>query len=60
MGIAFVLEQAIAPLLSSGALVPLLADWCPADERYMLYYPGRRHVPPPLRAFIDHLRGATL
>lgn len=56
MGIAFVLDQAIASQIANGALRPLLIEWCPADERYMLYYPGRRHVPPPLRAFIDHLR----
>lgn len=56
MGIAFVLEQAIAPEIAAGTLLPLLIEWCPADERYMLYYPGRRHVPPPLRVFIDHLR----
>ena len=56
MGIAYILEQAVAPQIAAGTLRPLLVDWCPSDERYMLYYPGRRHVPPPLRAFIDHLR----
>lgn len=56
MGIAFVSEQAVASQIADGGLVPLLCEWCPADERYMLYYPGRRHVPPPLRAFIDHLK----
>ena len=59
MGIAFVLERAIAPQLADGTLIPLLADWCPADERYMIYYPGRRNVPVPLRAFVDHLRPPT-
>lgn len=59
MGIAFVLEQAVAADLAAGALLRLLDDWCPADERYMLYYPGRRHVPAPLRAFIDYLRQKT-
>lgn len=56
MGIAFVLEQAVAQQIADGSLCALLREWCPADERYMLYYPGRRHVLPPLRAFIDHLR----
>lgn len=56
LGIAFVLEQAVASQIASGVLRPLLREWCPADERHMLYYPGRRHVLPQLRAFIDHLK----
>lgn len=56
MGIAFVLEQAAAAHLASGTLVALLREWSPADERYLLYFPGRRHVPAPLRAFIEVLR----
>ncbi len=56
LGIAYVLEQAVAPQVDAGVLRPILTDWCPADERYMLYYPGRRHPPAPLRVFIDHLR----
>lgn len=56
LGIAFVLEQVISDRIAAHELVPLLRDWCPADERYMLYYPGRRHVSPPLRALIDLIR----
>jgi DNA-binding transcriptional LysR family regulator len=59
MGIAFVLERAVASQIATGTLRPLLIDWCPADERYMLYYPGRRNVPPPLRAFIEYLLRGT-
>jgi DNA-binding transcriptional LysR family regulator len=42
--------------IAAGRLVPVLQDWLPAFEGPFLYYPSRRHVPAPLRAFIDFLR----
>jgi DNA-binding transcriptional LysR family regulator len=36
-----------------------LEDWTPPYPGCALYYPSRRHPPPPLRAFIDHLRDAA-
>lgn len=56
MGIAYVAERGLRPHLDSGALVLLLEDWCPWIPGLFLYYPGRRHVPPGLRAFIDVLK----
>ncbi|MGO7208349.1 LysR family transcriptional regulator, partial [Rhizobium ruizarguesonis] len=41
--------------LESGALVTVLDDWCPAIPGLCLYYPGHRHVPQGLRAFITVL-----
>ncbi|WP_142850385.1 LysR family transcriptional regulator [Telmatospirillum sp. J64-1] len=57
LGIAFVLEGAVRDLIASGRLVPVLREWTTEEPGLMLYYPGRRYVPPALRAFIDFIRG---
>jgi DNA-binding transcriptional LysR family regulator len=55
-GVAFTLEDHVAPLLASGALVRVLEDWCPPFAGYFLYYPSRRQQRPALSALIDALR----
>jgi DNA-binding transcriptional LysR family regulator len=35
----------------------LLGEWCGHLSGVYLYYPSRRQVPAPLRAFIDFVRG---
>jgi DNA-binding transcriptional LysR family regulator len=42
--------------IDQGRLVSLLEDWLPSFPGPSLYYPSRRHVPPPLRAFIDFIQ----
>lgn len=42
----------------SGALEPVLEPWWQRFPGPFLYYPGRRLVPAPLRAFIDFIRTA--
>ena len=42
--------------IEAGRLVSLLEDWPPAFPGLSLYYPSRRHVPAPLRAFIDFIQ----
>lgn len=59
LGIAYVPEQAVRACLADGRLVAVLGDWCPAIPGLCLYYPGHRHVPAGLRAFIDLLKTAT-
>ncbi len=56
LGIAYLAERWAAPLVASGALVLVLDDWCPPIPGLFLYYPGHRHVPATLRAFIDLLK----
>ncbi len=58
LGIAFVPEPAARSALRGGRLRAVLEDWSPAMPGLCLYYPGHRHVPPALRAFIDALRAA--
>jgi DNA-binding transcriptional LysR family regulator len=58
LGIAYLPEPAALPWLGDGRLVALLEDWSPPMAGLRLYYPGHRHVPAPLRAFIDVMREA--
>jgi DNA-binding transcriptional LysR family regulator len=58
VGIGYFFDSEIAGPLASGALIRVLEDWTPPFPGCYLYYPSRRHPPPPLRAFIDHLRSA--
>jgi DNA-binding transcriptional LysR family regulator len=63
LGIIAVFAEVLADALASGALVPILADWQQEFSGPYLYYPSRRHMPAPLRAFLDFIkkpnRGAT-
>jgi DNA-binding transcriptional LysR family regulator len=59
LGIAYVPESVARPWLDDGRLVTVLEAWCPTIPGLRLYYPGRRHVPAGLRAFIDVLKEAT-
>ena len=52
-GIIYLFEDWLRPHLDSGALEPILEDWWPGFSGPFLYYPGRRYMPAPLRAFID-------
>jgi DNA-binding transcriptional LysR family regulator len=55
-GIISLFEDWLRPHLDSGALEPVLEPWWPRFSGPFLYYPGRRLVPAPLRAFIDFIR----
>ncbi|SOC45805.1 LysR family transcriptional regulator [Rhizobium subbaraonis] len=56
LGIVHTFEEALAPALGSGALVRILEDWSPEFSGPFLYYAGRRHMPAPLRAFVDFIK----
>ena len=55
-GIAYVAHEGLGALIAEGKLVPLLVEWTPQLSGLYLYYPSRRQVPRPLRAFIDFLK----
>jgi DNA-binding transcriptional LysR family regulator len=56
LGVIQLFEDWLEPHLDSGALVPVLADWCQEFSGPMLYYSGRNHLPTPLRAFVDFIK----
>lgn len=53
VGWAYLYEALARTGLQSGQLVQALADWCPPEPGFQLYYPSRRQVSPALRAFIQ-------
>jgi DNA-binding transcriptional LysR family regulator len=55
-GIIYLFEDWLRPHLASGALEPILEPWWQRFTGPFLYYPGRRLVPTPLRAFIDFIK----
>ncbi|MCJ2040606.1 LysR family transcriptional regulator [Methylobacterium sp. J-059] len=55
-GVITLFEDWLRPHLASGALEPVLEAWWPRFSGPYLYYPGRRLVPAPLRAFVDFIR----
>lgn len=57
VGVIHLFEGMLQPYLDSGALEPILQPWWQWFSGPFLYYPGRRHVPGPLRAFIEFLKG---
>lgn len=56
LGIIATFEEFLAPAIASGALVPILEDWMPDFPGPYLYYASRKHMPPPLRAFVDFIK----
>jgi DNA-binding transcriptional LysR family regulator len=56
IGIVYMINGFIDPLLETGRLVRVLTDWSPPLPGFALYYTNRRRVPPKLRALIDFLK----
>jgi len=57
-GVVHFFEGGLRRYLDSGALEPILEPWWQTFSGPFLYYPGHRHVPAPLRAFIDFVKAA--
>jgi DNA-binding transcriptional LysR family regulator len=58
MGVVYLFEDWLRPYIDRGLLEPVLEPWWPRFSGPYLYYPGRRLVPAPLRAFVDFIRAA--
>ncbi|WP_313026772.1 LysR family transcriptional regulator [Pseudomonas lopnurensis] len=56
LGIVYTFEDFLREALADGRLVPILEDWWQAFDGPYLYYHGRRHIPSPLRAFVDFIK----
>ncbi|MGR9250661.1 LysR family transcriptional regulator [Rhizobium leguminosarum] len=58
-GIVCLFEDWLRPHIGSGALEPILEPWWQRFSGPFLYYPGRRLVPAPLRAFVDFVKASA-
>jgi len=58
-GIICLFDAWLRPYFESAALEPVLEPWWQSFPGPFLYYPGRRLVPAPLRAFIDFIKSAA-
>jgi DNA-binding transcriptional LysR family regulator len=56
VGLAYLPEPSVAPLIRTGDLRPVLEDWSPFGAGFHIYYPGRRQLPTGLRLLIDMIR----
>ncbi|MGH8215299.1 MAG: LysR substrate-binding domain-containing protein [Rhodanobacteraceae bacterium] len=55
-GVIHLFEDWLRPYFDRGALEPVLEPWWQRFPGPFLYYPGRRYLPAPLRAFVDFVR----
>lgn len=56
VGLLCTFEDFLAPSIAAGRLEIVLEDWLPPFSGPYLYYPSRRHMPAPLRAFVDFVK----
>jgi DNA-binding transcriptional LysR family regulator len=56
LGLIYTFEELIAPALAAGTLVQIMDHWAQSFPGPYLYYASRRHMPAPLRAFVDFIK----
>jgi DNA-binding transcriptional LysR family regulator len=56
LGVIYTFEDFLAPALRARRLLPILEEWWQGFSGPFLYYPSRRLMPAPLRAFVDFLK----
>jgi DNA-binding transcriptional LysR family regulator len=58
-GVIYLFEDWLRPHLDRGSLEPVLEPWWQRFSGPFLYYPGRRLLPAPLRAFVDFIKSSA-
>jgi DNA-binding transcriptional LysR family regulator len=58
LGFASIFDGYVERELERGELVEVLADWSETFDGPYLYYPSRRTLPSPLRAFVDFVQAS--
>ncbi|SON55386.1 D-malate degradation protein R [Hartmannibacter diazotrophicus] len=59
-GVIHLFDELVRPHIDSGDLEPILTSWSESFSGPFLYYPGRRHLPAPLRAFVDFIKSRPM
>jgi DNA-binding transcriptional LysR family regulator len=60
LGVISLFEDHLRAALDEGTLVPVLEPWWQSFSGPYLYFPGRRLMPGPLRAFVDFVKTRDL
>lgn len=56
LGLIHTFDGMLAPSVAAGRLVYVLTDWEQDFPGPLLYFPSHRHMPTPLRAFVDFIK----
>ena len=60
LGLLATFEGFVAGSIAAGRMETVLDDWLPPFSGPYLYYPSRRHMPAPLRAFVDFVKAERI
>ena len=58
-GVIYLFEDWLRPYFDSGKLEPVLEPWWQRFSGPFLYFPSRRLMPAPLRAFVDFIKASS-
>ncbi|GGA00959.1 LysR family transcriptional regulator [Dyella caseinilytica] len=58
-GFLLIFEDYVSRWIRDGRLVALMRDWLPEFNGPVIYYYSRKHVPLPMRAFIDYMKSVA-
>jgi DNA-binding transcriptional LysR family regulator len=59
VGVIYLFEDWLRPYFERGELEPILEPWWQRFSGPFLYFPSRRLMPAPLRAFVDFVKAAS-
>jgi DNA-binding transcriptional LysR family regulator len=59
LGLVYTFEDFLAPALAARTLIEVMPDWTQSFPGPYLYYASRRHMPAPLRAFVDFIKASA-